>query len=247
MYRIFIFLLILSLTSCSIFSPSRMFRTGPNYQYKTEPPSYFSEYKISTNDVISFILYSNDGYKIVDISGSNLSGGVNVALEFNIDHEGNAKLPILGKIKLAGLTNPEAEKILEEKYSEFYKSPFVILKVLNKKILIYNGTNSAGSILTLTHENTSIIEAITKAGGISQSGRAKRIKLIRGDMYNPEIYLIDLSTIQSLGKASMILQPNDIIYIETAPRISQEILSQITPVISLLSSFFFIYDLTRKK
>lgn len=247
MRRTLIFLSLIFLSGCSMINQSRMFRTGPNYTFKNDPPSYHLKYKLAPGDIFSFFIYSNDGYKIVDIAGGSIGGGIASTLEYTIDFEGKAKLPVLGKVKIAGLSVEEAEKFLEEKYAEYYKSPFAILKILNKRVLVFPGNNSGGSIVYLKNENTSIIEVITMAGGISNSGRAKRVKLIRGDIYNPQVQLLDLSTVQGLSGANMIVQPNDIIYVETAPRISQEILAQISPVISLFSTFLFIYDLTRRK
>ena len=73
-------------------------------------------------------------------------------------------------------------------------------------------------------------------GGISNNGRAKRIKLIRKTQEKQEVYLIDLSTIDGLKDASLTLQSNDIIYVEPIRNYAREILSDVTPVLGLIST-----------
>jgi polysaccharide biosynthesis/export protein len=83
---------------------------------------------------------------------------------------------------------------------------------------------------------------LAKAGGI-QDGKAHRIKLIRGDLKNPQVYLIDLSTIEGMTKANLTLQANDIIYVEPRDKVPQKVLEAITPYLTLLTTFLLIYGL----
>ena len=62
------------------------------------------------------------------------------------------------------------------------------------------------------------------AGGLADKGRAARIKLIRGDLADPEVYLIDLATIEGISQADIILQANDIIYVEPIGVTSRQLL-----------------------
>jgi polysaccharide export outer membrane protein len=69
--------------------------------------------------------------------------------------------------------------------------------------------------------------------GIPGSGKAHRIKLIRGEKANPEVYLIDLSTIDGMKKGDIVLQGNDIIYVEPVN-------DYITNFTTRIQSYFFI-------
>jgi polysaccharide biosynthesis/export protein len=80
------------------------------------------------------------------------------------------------------------------------------------------------------------------AGGITD-GKAHRIKLIRGDPKNPEVYLIDLSTISGMKQSNLVLQANDIIYVEPRPKVAQRILENLTPYLALISATLLIYSL----
>ena len=87
------------------------------------------------------------------------------------------------------------------------------------------------------YNNTTLIEALALVGGITGNSRANRVKLIRNNKGNQEVYLIDLSTIEGLNNANTILQSNDIIYVEPNPNYAREILQDISPILSVITSF----------
>ena len=74
------------------------------------------------------------------------------------------------------------------------------------------------------------------AGGFNNDASGKNIRLIRGDLSNPQVQVIDLSTIEGMAKANLEIQPNDIIYVEPVRRPFAESLKDIVPVLSLLTS-----------
>jgi len=145
--------------------------------------------------------------------------------------------------KIGGMTEKEAEKYLESIYSEFLNQPFVQIKVSNKRVIIFpGGQGGTASVLKLQNNQTSLFEALASIGGIND-GRADKIKLIRGDLKNPQVYLIDLSTLEGMKKANLILQANDIIIVEPRAKIPQKIISEVTPYISLITTALLIYGL----
>ena len=109
--------------------------------------------------------------------------------------------------------------------------------------MVFPGTGGLGRVINIENENTTLIEALALAGGISQTGKARKIKLIRGDTRNPQVMLIDLSTVEGLKQSNLMLQANDIIYVEPAPRVSQEVLAQITPIVGIITSLLLIYNI----
>jgi polysaccharide export outer membrane protein len=195
-------------------------------------------------------VYTNDGFKLIDLTASAESvmsrGGAgmnNMSFQYLVEPDGNMKLPIIGKLKLAGLTIREAEKFLETQYANFYNKPFVVIRVVNRRVTVFPGTGGSGRMVNLDNESTTVIEALALAGGITNTGKARKIKLIRGDLRNPRVILIDLSTIEGLKQGNLLLQANDIIYVEPVPRISQEVLTQIAPIVGILTSFALIYNI----
>ncbi len=242
-------LLTVTLSSCNI-NPSVMFKVPSNYEYDTDQTIGNVEYRLSPNDILAMNVYTNDGFKLIDVTTSAESvmsrggNGMNSSsYQYLIEPDGNIKLPIIGKYKIAGLTIREAEKALEAQYANFYNKPFLVIKVVNRRVTVFPGTGGSGRVVNLENESTTVIEALALAGGITNTGKAKKIKLIRGDLRNPKVILIDLSTIDGLKQGNLLLQANDIIYVEPIPRISQEVLTQITPLVGIITSFALIYNI----
>jgi len=242
---------LLLMSSCKILSPSQMLRTGPGYKYAEFTASdSVQEYKIAVNDEISFKLSTNNGEKIIDPvanangSSASLNSGANVT--FTIDYDGTIRLPVLGRIKLSGLTIRQAEEYLEESYKKYYNDPFVQLKVTNNRVIIFpGGAGGTANVLILKNTNTTLFEALASSGGITD-GKASKIKLIRGDLKNPKVYLIDLSTLEGMKKANLVLQANDIIYIEPRNKIPEKLMAVIAPYISLVSFILLISQIVKK-
>lgn len=230
-----------------------MFKVPKNYEYANEQTIGNVEYRITPNDIIAFSVYTNDGFKLIDLTTSatsvtapmtSMNNGVNQTL-FLVEPDGQIKLPIIGKVKISGMTVREAEKNLETQYATFYNKPFVMIRVTNRRVMVFSGSGGLGSVVTLDNENTHLIEAIARAGGITNTGKAYKIKLIRGDLRNPKVMLIDLSTIEGMKQSNLMLQANDIIYIEPVPRMSQEILQQLTPIIGVITSLALIFQISQ--
>jgi polysaccharide biosynthesis/export protein len=245
MRKLGFFFILLTLTSCSVFNPSRMFRAKADYNYTEFAANVEQEYKIAVDDAIEIKMYANDGLTLVDLaplSAGNSATSVTLSnnIRFNVEPDGSIRLPILGKTNILGLTVKEAQKKLEDSYSTYYVKPYVILKVVNKRIIVFPGAGGTGSVVKLENEKTSVIEALALAGGIAPNGKAKKIKLIRGDRANPQIQLIDLSTIEGVKKGNILVQANDIIYVDPSRNASQDILAQITPILGLLTTALLI-------
>jgi polysaccharide export outer membrane protein len=117
-----------------------------------------------------------------------------------------------------------------------------MLRVINRRVIVFPGSGGDAKIVQLENDNTTLIEALAIAGGITNTGRAKRVKLIRGDLKNPNVYLIDLSTMEGIKNADLVMQANDIIYVEPIPRISQGIVAELAPIVTIITSTILIYS-----
>jgi polysaccharide biosynthesis/export protein len=242
MLRILKFFFIVALfSSCKVLAPQVMFKTEKDYKFADSSAVKSKEFLLSPNDRIEMNLYSIEGYKLVDVTGGG--GGGPSGIYYIIEMDGKVKLPILGKVSLVGLTVKEAEKRLEELYSKYYIDPFILLKVINRQAYVFLAETGKGLIINIPNDNMNVIEVIAAAGGFTENSRASRIKVIRGDPHNPEVRMIDLSTIEGLKSADLSVQTHDIIYIEAAPRYSSKVLTQLTPVIGILTGILLIANL----
>lgn len=243
----FTFLLLLLigtlLGSCGVNS-NIMFREAKNAPVSKDIPLVPREdYKISVDDKLSFTLSTRKGAQIIErVSGVGTEKNQqnNQDFEYLVRKDSTARFPIVGQVKVAGLSISECEVLLEEAYSSEYKDPFVQLKITNQRVIVFPGNGSDAKVIPLLNENTTIMEAIAQAGGITDRGKANTIKLMRNEGSGRVVYKLDLSKMDGLKYVDMIVQANDYIYIEPTKEIAKEVAQDIVPVVSLLSSAIFI-------
>lgn len=195
-------------------------------------------YIIQVDDYLGIQVFSNGGERIIDPDYElSKQQGVVVRVEpqrFLVRQDGYAKLPMIGDVYLEGYTLYQADSALAVEYSKYYESAFVITKLLNKRVIVLGP--DGGKVVPLENQNINVIEVIALYGGISDNGKAYKIRLIRGDLKNPNVNIIDLSTIEGMKQASLDIMPNDIVYIETRRRIISESLAEIGPLISIVTN-----------
>lgn len=251
---------LISMSSCNVLNPNIMLRTPKGYVFDTleKDTTISKEFRLAGNDVIEFRLFANDGFKLVDVISSNSGSGsgpngasiLRQGFEYTLDNHGVVKLPIIGEENLSGMTIRDAEAYLEERYSEYYVKPFVILKVVNKRIIVYPGEPGMAKVISISNNNTTVNEAIALAGGISADGKAYNVKLIRktDDAKRPyKVYKLNLAKIETgLTQGNTIVQSGDMIYVEPRRQIAGRALREVTPIITLATSLItFYYVITR--
>ena len=235
---------IIFLNSCKIFYPNQMFKTPKQFKYNNFDTTGVEEYVIRPFDKLKVQVYSNNGYILVDMEAQQIQA--NQTPEYLVDKNGNIKLPIINTVHIAGKTVEEAETFLEKQYSSYIKSPFVIINVTNRRVFVFSSGAEKGAVVYMDNENFTLIEALAKVGGISSFAKAYRIKLIRGDLKNPQVYVFNIRSLDKMKKTNFILQSNDIIYVEARPKYASRLLGEISPYISLLTSILFLYGILYK-
>mgnify|MGYP002624920619 FL=1 len=235
---------IVSLYACNPLNPSIMFKTGKKYNFDTADSTASGDYRILPNDRLSIKLFANEGFKLIDLTSANPgSSGSQDFVQYRVNSDGTCELPVVGLVNLNGLTIREAEQKLEDVYEKFYVKPYAIVSIVNKRVTIFPGQYGQARVVTLTNDNVSLIEGLALAGGVSPNGKAYRVKLIRGNPKNPQIFLFDLSTVEGYKNADITLQGNDIVYVEAIPNVVRETMGEIAPVFSIISSALTLYFL----
>jgi polysaccharide export outer membrane protein len=259
-----VFILIILVNSCATLNKSRMLKTPLNYEFdKVVDSLRYEEYRVTIDDEIMFNMYNNNGYSFISLGtggagvalssaqgsssgggggGMAMGGGMGMGMRYKVRPDSTIKVPLIGYIQVVGLTMGELENLMEEKLSHHYKDPFVIARIENKRIFVFNSGNAA-TIYQLQNQNTTLFEVLAATGGVPANSNASRIKVIRGNAKNPEIYLIDLSTIDGISDAKMIMQAGDIVYIDPFINYANFIVTDIGGVMGLLSSVIIVYSL----
>ncbi|NNC83298.1 MAG: hypothetical protein HKN79_06950 [Flavobacteriales bacterium] len=248
----FMLFVIVAMASCTV-NRDIMFKTPVDYEFDDIPTVDSVDYEISPFDRLRFNLFTNDGYKLVDVIGQTQTQGGNNAqairqfgLTYLVERDGQVKLPTLGRVNLKGMNIIEAEKYLEGLYAEYYRKPFVQLSVVNNRVIVSPGAGGTAEVVNIT-DNMTVVEVLARAGGINQRGNASRVKLIRNADTGTEVYHLDLSTIEGIEEGNLIVQANDIIYVQPNPEIAREVLRDITPILSLITTTLALVTIIRNQ
>jgi polysaccharide export outer membrane protein len=238
----------MGLSSCRVLFPNVMLSTDNTYQFDTlrlDSATFATEYRLAPNDVIEFRLFANDGFKMIDLinAGAQQNMIIRQGFEYILDQHGNVKMPIIGLVSLDSMTLREAESYLEVRYAEYYVKPFAMVNVVNRRVMVFPGEPGAARVLQLQNNNTTVFEAIAMAGGISSSGKAHKVTLIRqtNDPNNPKVYRLDLSKMENIAQGNIVVQSNDIIYVEPRRRYATRTIQEISPFLSLISATLTLY------
>lgn len=241
-------LAVVAMASCNI-NRNLMFKTDHDYVFDQPADSAeVNDYRISPNDFLLMRMFSNKGARLLEVT-AGVSDGNQLAnlpnISFLVEPDGTIDFPEIGRVNLGGLTIVEAEHKLEELYTEYYNDPYVILRVTNNRVVVFPGSGGEAQVITLTNNNVTLIEALALAGGIAQRGDARKVKLIRRKPEKTEVYQMNLATIEGIDAARMIVQANDVIYVDPIPQLPAEVLQDVAPVITLISSIALIYAIVQ--
>lgn len=166
-----------------------------------------------------------------------------------VEQDSTIGLPILGRIKIAGLTRWEAANQVELRYRKELKDPIIELKIINLKVTLLGEVKNQG-IYNLSKDHTRLIEILGEAGGLTDKASSKNVKIIRGGMQDPQVIDLDLTDISTLSDTRTLLENNDIIYIAQNKRAIrsdklQSMSAILQPIIALLNTALLIYTITR--
>ena len=248
---LFVGILLISISGCRILYPNLMFQQR-QYQYFDLAQKQIDQYVIQSGDEMSVRVYARDGFRLVDVIGSasGLGGSLSslnnnaAGITYLVDNEGFVRIPVMGEIFVKGYTEKELDRILAERFSGLFVDPFVNVKIENRRAFLFKG--SSASVVTLNNGPTNLLEVIAKGGGMETNSKAFKIKVIRGDLKNPQVLLIDLSTLEGMRKADLIVQSNDIIYIEEKRQsVAAQILNEISPYLAFVTTIATVILLAR--
>jgi polysaccharide biosynthesis/export protein len=155
---------------------------------------------------------------------------VKPSIEYLVDREGKVKLPMIGEIKLLGLSLREAEAVLQKEYTKFYEHPYVIVRYQNKRVVVLGAPG--GQVIPLANEQVRLVEILALAKGLQNDAKAHNIRVLRGD----QVMVADLSTFEGYTKNNVIMQPGDVVYVEPVRRPVAEAVRDYGPALSIVTS-----------
>ncbi len=134
--------------------------------------------------------------------------------QYLVDNKGNINFPVLGTVKVGGLTKNQAEQELCEKLQPYLKEkPIVTVRMTNYKISVLGEVAKPGTF-TVNNEKVNILEALAMAGDLTIWGLRDNVKLIREDAEgHRKIITLNLNDASLIQSPYYYLQQNDILYV----------------------------------
>jgi len=137
-------------------------------------------------------------------------------MQVTIAPDGAITYPLIGRVEIAGMSYPELVDTLELGLADYYSDPSVavnVVKVSNQKVFVLGEVRNP-AVLQVEND-LSILEALTRTGGIQPGARTRNVLLIRGGLGRPELYSVNVDAIYKKGDFSQMvyLQRGDIVMV----------------------------------
>ncbi len=131
-----------------------------------------------------------------------------------VDQQGNIEFPMLGTIKVGGLTRIETtNKIKDLLKNGHISDPIVNVRLLNFKFSVLGEVAKPG-VFPISSERVTLVEAIAMAGDLTIYGNRNNILLIREKNGVKSYERIDITKTDFINSPNYYLSQNDVIYVE---------------------------------
>ena len=215
---------VLLLTSCSVKKFAYFQGTD---KIDLNQQSAFYDARIMPKDQLDIKVYTispeaSAPFNMANVSVSSGGQGTSATSgggtqNYLVSNDGTIDFPVLGRIKVVGLTKEECESMILEKirpYMAASEEPIVTVRQANFTITVLGEVGSPGTI-QVSREKINIYEALAMAGDMTVYGHRDRVKLFRENADGTrELHILDLSDANIMNSPYFYLQQNDMIYVQ---------------------------------
>lgn len=165
-------------------------------------------------------------------------GSDNANKGYLVDVNGEIDFPILGKLKVEGRTRGQVTDLIKQRLidEDLIKDPIVMVNFLNFKITVLGEVGSPNTY-DITGDRITLLEAIAKAGDITDDGRVDRVAVIREYGNKRRIMFHDLRSKDVFNSPCYYLQQNDIVYVEPSAAKTRDNAQRTFSTFSMILSF----------
>lgn len=209
------------------------------------------EAKIKSGDVLVITVTGSDPNAVAVFNlpviaystpGSENFYGVQTQQPYTVDVDGTINFPVLGKLKLQGLSRSEAVNLISGKLTEYVQNPIVNVKFLNFNVTVLGEVLRPGQY-PISNERTTILDALGMAGDMTPYGRRENVLVTREHNGKLQFARLNLNEADVFTSPYYYIQQNDVIYVE--PNSVRSISSQNIPLfLSSVSTLATLITLT---
>jgi polysaccharide export outer membrane protein len=158
---------------------------------------------------------SGTGDVTASAAGSGASPGLNLSAGtgFLVDDSGIIELPIIGSVKVGGLTTSIARDTIKNRLKFYLKEPTVNVRFLNYKISVM-GEVAHPSVYVIPNERVSLPEALSMAGDLTIFGKRDNILIVRDINGSKEFGRVNINSRDVFTSPYYYLHSGDLVYVE---------------------------------
>ncbi len=201
--------IVISLTSCVSSKKIVYFQEEVGKSVASIPQKY--EPLLEADDLLTITVAAINTEAAVPFN--LFEGAQSTPIQYLVNSNGEIDFPVLGTLKVAGLTTKELSEQLKIRLKDYLKNPTVNIRLVNFKVTILGDVNSPGAY-TIPTERITIIEALGLAGDLQIQGNRKSVTLIREKGGERTFVPIDLTSKKLFDSPYYFLAQNDVIYVE---------------------------------
>jgi polysaccharide export outer membrane protein len=214
------FILLISVTaifsSCASYKKIPYFQDLDRSQVTTEDINNMSSLVIQPEDQISISVTSlnQDAANVftnnIQNSGTNAE---NPVYGYVVNSNGEVTLPLLGVVKVAGLTSSQLSTQLQQQLLSYLSKPNVAVKIVNFKVAVL-GDVLRPNIYRSTSDRLTITEALSLAGDLNVTAKRDDITLVR-EINGKRTYIpIDLTSKKLFQSPYFYMKSNDLLFVQ---------------------------------
>jgi polysaccharide export outer membrane protein len=213
------------ISSCNIFRDQEYknvsyFQNLDHTGFHEEKINNYAPFKIQPGDILGINVISSSNQEAASVFNTSInrviganSDAINPVYGFKVNTDGNVQLPLVGNMKVAGITTDQVARELTTNLLTYLKNPIVNVRVLNFKISVL-GDVLRPNVYNIQNERVTINEAISMAGDLNITANRKNALLIREEDGKRMYYNIDLTKKVLFDSSYYYLHNNDVIYID---------------------------------
>ncbi len=173
-------------------------------------PNEIYESKVIPNNRLSVLVFNHP-----ELSTRDVRAQVDPRQERGVlvSRDGTVNLPLIGVVRVSGLSSREVATLLTREYSRYIKHSHVTVDILNKRVFVMGEVRRPGRV-DIVEDTTNLLEALATTGDLTEFASRNNIKIIRGTRSRPEVETIDLTRLSALSLNRLTLYPNDVVYVE---------------------------------
>ena len=237
----FLIFIVAALSGCISHKELVNFQEGPDWESLSKSNLVQPVLIIQPDDILSITVHSFDmaaaaPYNIINNSGNAQGAVANISTPggFLVDAEGYIDFPVLGRIKIGGLTIPEAKNKIQQLVGQQLVDPVVMVRFMNFRITVI-GEVARPATYTIPDQKINLLEAIGLAGDITSYGKRDNILIIREINGKREFGRINLKDKAVFNSPYFYLAQNDVIYVEPIKQKANTLADQSTKLVPWLT------------